>query len=298
MRRGVPAATRAWVARQTGGQVVRAARLRGGITSSVHRLTVRTRGGKQTSVVLRRWTDADPRERVEAVRREARVLQLLERTDIPAPRLLAVSEGDETDGVAAVLMSRVPGRMDLTPSDPDAWLRQMAATLTRIQALNWDFPAYEPRPRPKPDAVPAWVERPSVWRDALTVVQSPPPKTTPCFTHGDFQHFNVLWSRGRLSGVVDWVDPVVSSPDVDVAHCRLNLTILYGPELAERFRHAYEAEAGRRVEPWWDLQRLTGYGPDWQQFIPLQVAGRAPVDIAGMTRRVEQSMESALSRLS
>ena len=106
-----------------------------------------------------------------------------------------------------------------------------------------------------------------------------------------------MWNRGRLSGVVDWVFPVRSSPDLDVAHCRLNLTILYGLERAEAFRLAYEAEAGRTLEPWWDLHRLTGYGPDWQEFIPKQVAGRIPLDVAGMTSRVEAALAAALVRL-
>ena len=88
-----------------------------------------------------------------------------------------------------------------------------------------------------------------------------------------------------------------SSPDRDVAHCRLNLNVLYGHEVAEELRLAYEAEAGRRVDPWWDLHRLTGYTPDWQRFIPIQVRGRIPVDVAGMTRRVEEAIAGALRRL-
>lgn len=255
------------------------------------------RSGATTSVVLRRWTDVDAADRADALARESRVLQLLEPTEVSAPRLLAVSDGSQTDGSAAVLMSRVPGHIDLSPSDPTSWVRQMAAMLTVIQALPFDFPVYEPSPRPEWDAVPFWAATPGLWRDVLDVLQSPPPETPPCFTHADFQHFNVLWSRHRLSGVVDWVHPVVSSPDLDVGHCRLNLTILYGMDLAEQFRHAYEAEAGRRTEPWWDLHRLAGYSPHWQQFIPVQVAGRVSVDTAGMTGRVEQAMASALSRL-
>jgi len=33
--------------------------------------------------------------------------------------------------------------------------------------------------------------------------------------------------------------------------------------------------------------RTPGDGDTWQEFIPVQVAGRAPVDLAGMTARVE-----------
>ena len=117
------------------------------------------------------------------------------------------------------------------------------------------------------------------------------------FAHGDYQHFNVLWSRGRLSALVDWSSAGIAHPDVDVGHCRLNLAVLHSAEVAERFRHAYEAEAGRRVEPWWDVHQLLAYDDSWQDFIPVQVAGRAPVDVRGMTGRVEELLAMALARL-
>jgi aminoglycoside phosphotransferase (APT) family kinase protein len=236
-------------------------------------------------------------ERADALAREAEVLRLLEGTAIPAPRPIAVSDGAATGGVAALLMTRVPGRIDLSPSDPRAWIRQMAETLCAIQQLDFAFPSYEPSKRRSPDDLPVWAERPKIWREALEILQRPPPPTSQCFTHGDFQHFNLLWSRRRLSGVVDRVYPVRSSPDLDVGHCALNLTILYGVERATAFRLAYEAAAGRAVEPWWDLHRLTGYGPEWREFIPRQVARRIPVDTAGMTHRVETAMAHALARM-
>lgn len=294
---GVPADTRAWVEKQAGGRVVRADRLRGGITSVVHALSLELRDGTRTSVVLRRWTDVEAADRADALISESRVLRLLEPTPVPAPVLLGVSDGAETDGTAALLMSRVPGRIDLSPRDPSGWVRQMAKALAEVQSLAFDFPVYEPMVRPVPDVDLPWWTTPPVWRAALEALRSPAPATPRCFTHADYQHFNLLWSRGQLTGIVDWVRPVVSSPDLDVGHCRLNLTILFGWDRAELFRRAYEAEAGRRCEPWWDLHRLTSYDPDWQRFIPIQVAGRIPVDVGAMTRRVEEGLEAALSRL-
>ena len=225
---GVSTATRAWAEANTSGRVVRVRRLRGGITSEVHLLVVDLRDGVRKSVVLRQWAGVPAAQRADVLAHESRVLQLLEATSIPAPRLIAVSDGAMTDGVAALLMTRVPGQVDLAPVDPDRWVRQMAQMLCAIQQLGFSFPTYEPSPRGHPEDVPRWVERPELWRKALAILQLPPPSTPPCFTHSDFQHFNVLWSRDRLSGVVDWVHPVVSSPDLDVGHCRLNLTILHG----------------------------------------------------------------------
>ena len=86
-----------------------------------------------------------------------------------------------------------------------------------------------------------------------------PTKTT--FVHGDYQHFNLLWSRGSLTGVVDWTLAGRGHPDRDVGHCRLNLGVLFTPEWASTFRDAYEEEADRRVDPWWENaapERLSG----------------------------------------
>jgi hypothetical protein len=59
----------------------------------------------------------------------------------------------------------------------------------------------------------------------------------------------------------------------------------------------YESEAGRQVEPWWDIHQLLSYTDNWPSFIPVQVAGRAPVDVRGMTERVENLLLEALGRL-
>jgi hypothetical protein len=106
----------------------------------------------------------------------------------------------------------------------------------------------------------------------------------------------VLWSRGRLSALVDWSSSRIGPPDIDVGHCRLNLAVLYSAAVAERFRLAYESHAGRRVEPWWDIHELLAYDDSWRAFIPVQVASRAPVDVRGMTRRVEELLANALAR--
>jgi hypothetical protein len=72
---------------------------------------------------------------------------------------------------------------------------------------------------------------------------------------------------------------------------------LFGVDWAERFRLAYEARAGRRIDRWWDLYALATYNDSWPQFIPVQVNGRARVDVAGMTGRVEELLQATLRRL-
>jgi aminoglycoside phosphotransferase (APT) family kinase protein len=141
------------------------------------------------------------------------------------------------------------------------------------------------------------MKRPELWQRAWDVMDEPAPAFSACLIHGDYQHFNQLWLDGVLTGVVDWGSATTGCPDSDVGHCRLNLAVLFSTDCAERFRLAYEMEAGRRVDPWWDLAELLEYSPEWQAFIPIQVAGRVPVDTQGMTERVEELISLTLARL-
>jgi aminoglycoside phosphotransferase (APT) family kinase protein len=195
-------------------------------------------------------------------------------------------------------MTRLPGEIDLAPEDGVSWLEQMAQTLARIHGIRLTpmMPSRAHLPA-SPKQAEAWMRRPDIWERASEVLASHPPPVEPCLIHGDYQHFNMLWQDGALTGVVDWGSAATGCPDVDVGHCRLNLAVLFSADWAERFRLAYEAAAGRSVEPWWDLAELLDYSPDWQQFIPLQVAGRVPVDTKGMTERVEELIELTLRRL-
>ena len=296
----------------TGGR-----RMLGGITTSVHRLSVRTVRGT-TQVVLKRFTDPhvswpdgastepDPlsttldevwADTQAIVVNEATAIAAVEATAVPAPRLLGVSpDGADTDGAPSLLMTRAAGRVWLTPHDLEAWIRQLATLLPILHAGSADVWTHHSR---DPDAlvVPGSALRPDVWATARNLIATEPPTSEPVLTHGDFQHFNVLWSRGRLSALVDWSSSCVAPADLDVGHSRLNLAVLFSPEVAEDFRRAYESEAGRRVEPWWDVHQLLAYSESWPTFIPVQVAGRAPVDVRGMTGRVEELLGMALARL-
>jgi aminoglycoside phosphotransferase (APT) family kinase protein len=169
--------------------------------------------------------------------------------------------------------------------------------LARIHALAIDgkpFTSWLDRHQlsPPPDA-----SRPDVWTQAIALSAEERTPTRTCFVHRDYQHFNMLWSRERLTGVVDWGEACIGPPELDVGHCRLNLTLLFSAGVADRFREMYETESGHKVDAWWDVQALLSYGPSWKQFLPVQIDGRAPLDVEGMTRRMEEVLNRSLRRV-
>ncbi|WP_034263791.1 phosphotransferase family protein [Actinospica robiniae] len=280
--------------KEIGARVLSSRRMPGGIVAAVHRLIVeREASGQRESVVLRQYEQ----RALGDVEREAHVLRKVAEAGLPAPRLLAASAtGAETDGYPSILMSRLQGRPELTPAEPQSWLVQMADVAVRIHEAAIEVPGFEPWIDPSQLTVPTSATRPALWRTLARVLSEGESPYTPRFIHRDFQHFNLLWSRGKLTGVVDWGGATSGPSDIDVGHCRLNLAVLFGADWAERFRAAYEARAGRAVDPWWDLHALASYSDSWQQFIPVQVNGRARVDVAGMTARVEELVQVTLRR--
>lgn len=287
-----------WVEQVLGdhAKVVAWRRMTGGTTSTVHRLTV-ARNGQRCLLVLRQFEHAAA-DQAGLVQREAMILRAVHARDLAAPELVAFSaDGADTGGHPSILMTRLPGHIDLTPRDPGDWLSRIAGRAASIHDARVAAPAFQSWINAASLAPPASSARPRLWQDVIAVLRQPASPSDHCFIHHDFQHFNFLWTRGRLSGVVDWGMASTGPPGIDIGHCRLNLAVLFGAGWAERFRLAYEAETGRAVDPWWDLHAIVSYGDDWPRFIPVQVAGRAPVDTNGMTARVEELLETTLRRL-
>jgi aminoglycoside/choline kinase family phosphotransferase len=232
-----------------------------------------------TTVVARSGVTPD------AVRNESLVLDALAASDVPAPTLVAA---DPDAGL--LLMTRAPGRVDLRPRDPDGWLAQLAAVLPVVHDAPVAAGPFQP-----------WFDLDTVAagtpaRDrAIALARAAQRDDERCFIHRDFQHFNVLWSRGRLTAVVDWTWASRGHPDVDVGHCVLNLAALYSADVALRFVDRYEDAAGRTVELGVVAAEVLSYNPGWPTMIPVQAAG-VPVDSAGMDGRIEATLDAIVRR--
>jgi aminoglycoside phosphotransferase (APT) family kinase protein len=280
-----------WVAEHVHprARVTTVAPLPGGITADMDRVTVDFPTGLK-DVVLRRWPGEDWADGL--VTREASGLAAVRGRGVPAPRLLAMDEDGAETGVRCTLTSALTGHPDLSPADMQSWLRQLATTQATIHAVpdhpqtRWDdgYDAGAPLD---------WLADRGL-RDAAREAASGPLAEEEVLVHGDYQHFNVLWCDGRLSGVVDWPHAGTGNRGSDVGHCRLNLAVLFDARTAGDYLVMYERAAGVRVDRRADLRALLCFDLGWQRFIPRQVAGRASLDLAGMPGRVAAAIRGAL----
>ncbi len=280
-----------WVAHHVHprARVTAVAPLPGGITADMDRVTVDSPTGLE-HVVLRRWPGEDWAQGL--VTREASALAAVGGRGVPTPQLLAMDEDGAETGVRCTLTSALTGQPDLAPADMPSWLDQLATTQAAIHAVpdhpqtRWDGWYDE-------DAPLDWLTDRGL-RDAAREAASGPLVEEKVLVHGDYQHFNVLWCDTRLSGVVDWPNAATGNRGSDVGHCRLNLAVLFATKAAEDYLVMYERAAGLRVDRRADLRALLCFTLGWQRFIPRQVAGRAPLDLAGMPGRVAAAVRGAL----
>ena len=235
-----------------------------------HALAVLDRAGGVHRLVLRRW--ARPEWRREdpdfTVEREARVLAVVAGVPVPTPRVVAADPAGEACDVPALLVTRLPGRAPGLPRDPDGFLAQLASALPAIHAaeppVGAPLPAHHRYYEPHAVQPPAWSRRPELWARAVAVAAGDPPPEPDCLIHRDYHPENTLWSRGRLTGVVDWTSGSWGPPAVDLGHMRWNLAVTYGLDAADAFLAHHRAldPAASAHQPYWDVAAVIDVAPE------------------------------------
>jgi aminoglycoside phosphotransferase (APT) family kinase protein len=162
-----------------------------------------------------------------------------------------------------VLLTRLPGH---PPSPADAksggFCDQLAETLAAIHDLGRGGESRLDTYRLYYDRTDAqlarWMPTTSTWSRAIAIVREAPPTTAMTLIHRDYHPANTLWSRQRLTGVVDWTQASWGPPGLDLGHMRWNLVLDYGQTVADNFLACYQAVTGRPPphQGYWDLVSL------------------------------------------
>ncbi len=263
-----------WAAGEAGHDLATWRVLRGGMSSAMYLLELAD--AFATRLVLRCYVRPElNREEPDLAEREAAALAVAAGVEVPTPALVAVDATGAAAGVPAVLMTCLPGRVVWDPKEVEPWLAGLARVLPAIHDAEPDerlgrYASY----RQESYAPPAWATDPVVWERAVEVFHDPVPSGERCFIHRDHHPGNVLWWRGRVSGVVDWQSACVGPPSVDIGHCRANL-LGYAPALADRFTRVAEGLSGRVFHPWADIAALIGMLDGLRERPPSAVGRRA-----------------------
>jgi len=158
--------------------------------------------------------------------------------------------------------ARLPGHPPRPADIGDGFCQQLAEALARIHEVDRiaerqldAYRLYYQRPAATPSR---WMPITPVWEAATAAVREPPPTTTMTLIHRDYHPQNTLWSRGRLTGVVDWTQASWGPPGLDLGHMRWNLVVDHGQQVADRFLDCYRATTGGAPDDqsYWNLVSL------------------------------------------
>ncbi len=291
-----------------GGRLVRMRRLRGGIGARMHVLEIEGADGARHRVSLRRFVRDHRFSTSEHVGQEFEILCLVESAGIAAPRPLLLDARGEYFGVPAMVLSYLPGAPLYTQRDERAWVEQLARALLTVHAVTPDrfdlsklgvhlLDGMRGQLRLRADEA---REHGALAREvhaALTEDLERIGWPEPCLVHDDYWPGNTVWYRGRLAGIIDWTAAEVGDPRVDVAQCRVDLTLIRGGDAADAFLAAYQALAPQTSPDVWyfDLHRGLGCLLSYEHWIEgYQDAGLTYMTSSLLRERVEAFLRRAL----
>ncbi len=306
------ALTRVCEAVTPGSRPANVRRLGGGLDAAMHTMDLVAPAGERRRLVVRRYParllERDPGRPLRAWR----TLGVLEPLGITAPRPVLFDGDGAILGNPGYVMTRLPGGSRLTPRDPRGFVRGLAGALAAVHrapvaGIDLSFlrePEWEADGGLKLDedaraGLTAYPDGPSI-EAALHQWWSTRSRMATTLVHGDYWSGNTLWSRGRLTGVVDWDWAGVEEPGFEVGYCRLDMALQMGPEAADLFVRDYEAVAGWRITglAGWDLLGAVRALPDPAVWLSgYHELGRADLTVDDLRTGVRAFIASALQRI-
>jgi aminoglycoside phosphotransferase (APT) family kinase protein len=238
-------------------KIGRIRRLKGGLGAATHAVVLTSPKGTHSEIVLKRYG----RSGHDAPTEWAKTC-LAQRLPVASPGPIAFDAKGRWFGAPAMVTSKLEGRPLLSLAGDDRAYREIAESILAVASVSTGRlpaavrgPAIGTRWRPPPDLpqsalVDRAVERVLALRRAAL-------RQRKVMAHGDLHPGNMLWTRRRLRGLVDWGSANLSFATRDVVYCRTEVAVLFGLREADRFLAVYEQTAGERTEHLevWDVMQ-------------------------------------------
>lgn len=243
-----------------GSRCIRIRRLRGGLGTATHVITLERRSGRTFDVVIKRFR----RDQADVAREEWAKTVYAHRLPVTSPEPIAYEERDWF-GMPVIVISKLDGGPELAFDEPERWYEQIVDAMLAIGSVSTTrLPAaVRGRVPGREFDIPGGLRRTPLVLAAFEEAKRLAPRALRqelVIGHGDLHPGNMLWSRGRLTGLVDWSSCNLQFPTRELVYCRTELAVLFGAREADSLVGVYERRSGRVVEHlrFWDLlQGLT-----------------------------------------
>lgn len=259
------AALAAWVQQQDANdRFLHAHPLDGGVSSRMLAFTVADENGRSHTRIARSPNPHVLAHNPHAAAAEAQLLTWLHAAGLPVPQPLQLLPAGALFAAPTLILPYLDGAPIFAPANRDDFLQQQAALLARIHRLPHAAAAlpflprqadrYTARLQQRPPALDDTMLEKSA-REALAAVWPLPNRNPARLLHGDFWLGNLLWQEGRLTAVLDWEDAAIGDPLIDLAICRLEMTLMLDEDAADTFTAQYhDANPLDMTDlPYWDL---------------------------------------------
>lgn len=246
------------------GRLLRAWKMRGGVSAQVTALEVERADGQMMQLIVRQHGEVDLRQNPQVAAGEFRLLQFLHSAGLAVPQPYLLDASGEIFPTPYVVIEYIEGTTDGAPASVADCVVQLATHLSRIHLLDTSkldvsfLPAqvhrYTRLIHERPPALDTSGDEARI-RNALQAAWPPPQRNRSALLHGDYWPGNILWRNEQVVAVIDWEDAAMGDPLADVANSRLEVLWAFGVEAMQRFTQEYHALTAfdAATLPYWDL---------------------------------------------
>ncbi|MCZ6544941.1 MAG: aminoglycoside phosphotransferase family protein, partial [Chloroflexi bacterium] len=104
--------------------------------------------------------------------------------------------------------------------------------------------------------------------------------------------------RGKLTGIVDWVNASFGPPGIDIGHGRVNLAVLFGLDAANGFLDACLRLLGDQPHQlFWDCRAALEFAPTPPDLAQWHDTGRSDLTLPVAVLRLDAYVHSLAIRL-